>query len=136
MNDETVHQLLEFTQHYHAHLNGILASTGPDALPHHGDITDIVALIRASDGYAVFYLPSPDDPSIRKGYSVFDLRQYDLNRVCQSVSVNRLQMAPPLIGEAWDKTPPVYAETEPIPELSVPWIHVSTPEQKCISWPE
>ena len=105
MGDETFDRLLEYTRHYHAHLSGKLATLRPDVLPHHGEATELVTLIQASDGYAVFYLPVPDDPTIQKGHHTFDLSKYDLNRICQSVSVNRLQMAPPLIGEAWDKTP-------------------------------
>ncbi len=115
--------LLQFTQNYHSALEGCLDRLGRDTLPHHGDRTEIVAILMASDAVATFYLPAPDDPSIERGYHVSDLSDHDLNRVCQSVSVHRLQVAPPLLGERWDKRPPIISHVEPISDFAAPWIH-------------
>ena len=121
---EQADRLTEYTRAYHEALETGFAAPGRAAFfPHHSERTELIAVIQASDGWAVFYLPAPDDPTIPKGYTGFDLSQYDLNRVCQSVSVHRLQVAPPLLGEPWNAVRPLFQHVEPIEEFSAPWMH-------------
>jgi hypothetical protein len=78
-------------------------------------------VLRASDAVVTFYLPAPDDPSLKPefepGFFAYDYGKYDINRVCQSVSLHRLQVEPPFLGEPWDKKTPMFANVDPIPEL-------------------
>ena len=123
MTEDQTQHLVEYTRRYHAALEHEIEATERESLPHHGERTEIIAVIRASDAYATFYLPPPADPNIPRGFFLYDLSAYDLNRVCQSVSVHRLQIAPPMLGKHWSETPPIYAQADAIPEFSAPWIH-------------
>ncbi len=123
MTEDIFKHLAQYTRRYHAALEKQFEAIGRDLFSHHGEPTQIIAIVKASDGFATFYLPAPADPTLRRGYFLHDLSEYDLNRVCQSISVHRLQVAPPMLGEHWTQSPPMYAPVEAIPEFSAPWIH-------------
>ncbi len=96
-------KLINFTRAYHIALAREFLKRGRHTFPHHGDDTQIIAIFKALDGFATFYLPAPDEPRITRGYQLFDYSEYSLNRICQSLSVHRLQVAEPELGESWDK---------------------------------
>jgi len=118
-------KLVEFTRAYHTALEAEMETRGRHSFPYHGEPVEVVATFKASDGFATFYLPSPpdDDHLIRRGHLFFDCTEYDLNTVCESVSIHRLKVASPMIGEPWNVYVPTPSDTEGIPGITLPWFH-------------
>jgi hypothetical protein len=122
--DDLVPKLAEFTRQYHTEFDRRLEAAGRDVFPFHGEPTPVVAIIKGSDGYVVFYLPAPpDEEKIPAGYYGYDLSEHSLNRICQSVSVHRLQVASAELGKPWNSFPPITEDAPPIPDFHGPWIH-------------
>ena len=117
-------KLVEFTRAYHTALEAEMETRGRHSFPYHGERVEVVATFKASDGFVTFYLPvPPDDPDIERGYLVFDYTEYDLNRVCESVSTHHLKVASPMIGEPWNIFVPTPSDVEYIHEITSPWFH-------------
>jgi len=116
-------KLINFTCSYHTALEREIESRGRRLFPHHGEKTEIISIFKDSDGYATFYIPVPNNPEIQHGCNTFDYSQYTLNRICQSLSVHRLQIVSPDIGQPWDQPFEAIKDEEPIPEICAPWIH-------------
>ena len=87
----------------------------------HSEPTDLIAVFMCSDGVATFYLRPPPDVGIQPGLQLFDYRSQTLNRVCQSLHLNRFQVVVPPLGAPWNAPFPMVADEEKIPELSLPW---------------
>jgi hypothetical protein len=112
-----------FTRHYHFTLEKILDIHGRSHFPHHGEKTEFIFMFIAKDGFATFYLPHGNDTITDTGYYLFDHPNDTLNAICQSLSLHRLQIASPNIGEPWNNFGPEYKELPPIPELNAPVLH-------------
>jgi hypothetical protein len=121
--EDVVPKLAAFTRQYHSEFERRLEAAGRDAFPFHGEPTRVVTIVRAADGCVVFYLPTPPDGQVQPGYYGYDLSNYSLNQICQSVSVHRLQVASPELGKPWDSFPSITQDVPPIPEFQGPWIH-------------
>lgn len=132
MSDEALNQdlddpifdaIVKFTRAYHPQLEENFDARGRHLFPHHGDRAGIILIIKGSDGYVTFYLPTPPPgEGIEKGFRAYDHSSHDLNTICQSLHVNRLKIAPPMLGSAWDAF--VQPEnTDPIPGFSPALIH-------------
>ena len=123
MRSDVLEKLGEFTNRYHAAVSAALEQHGRGRLPHHGEKTVITSTFHASDGFATFYLPDPQDPSVQQGVYAFDYSSYSLDQVCQALSVHRLKIATVRPGqeiETLDLMPP---DAPPIPGLQAPWFH-------------
>ena len=120
---DELERITVFTQLYHAAVESALEQHGRDGLPHHGERTLIVYHVKASDGYATFYMPDPKDPEIEPGAYVFDFSSYSLNQVCQSLSVHRLKIARPESGQQISAIFLMPPDTPPIPDGQAPLFH-------------
>lgn len=118
-----VESLGEFTNRYHAALSAKLDESGRTRLPHHGDRTVIISMFKASDGFATFYLPDPQDPSIAHGLYAYDFSSYTLDEVCQALSVHRLKVAAVHLGQEIGTVDMIPPDAPPIPGLQAPMIH-------------
>lgn len=132
MSDNTLEQdldepifdaIVKFTRAYHPQLEDNFDTKGRHLFPHHGDRTGVIQIIKGSDGYVTFYLPSmPPGEGVADGFYAYDHSSHDLNTICQSLHVHRLKIAPPMLGSAWDAF--VQPEdTDPIPGFSAALIH-------------
>ena len=121
--DAVGRQLVNFISSYHQALEVELEKWGRQRFPFHGDATPIVVTAEAVDGFVTFYLPPDPAGQVPHGYRLDDVSQYDLNTVCQSLSVHRLKVASPRLGERWDSVELMPPDTEPIPGFSSPLFH-------------
>jgi hypothetical protein len=133
-NPTTETKLGGFINAYHSALGSELASRGPAEFPFHGDVTESVIMVKAADGFAIFYLPAlaDDDSNGLRGFNFFDHATYDLNTVCQSVSLRRLRAFSAGIGESANVAPGKPPETEPIPGFAPAWFDEKV-RQGCLS---
>jgi hypothetical protein len=62
-----------FINAYHSALESELASRGRAEFPFHGDVTEAVIMVKAADGFAIFYLPAlaNDDSNALRGFNFF-----------------------------------------------------------------
>jgi hypothetical protein len=112
-----------FTRAYHPALEAQFEAHGRSSFQFHGERADIIVIIQASDGFATFYLPPSPSGSVNPGYYLYDHRSYDLNTICQSLSVHRLKVSSPRICRPWNEFEPMPPDTELVPDFHGPWIH-------------
>lgn len=107
--DPVFRDMMHHTMRYHGALEEQLDRFGRERFRFHGDKIPLVTVIKASDGYLTFYQPSaPPDVDVQDGYHGLDYSEHDLNKVCQSLSLRYMRVAPPRIGEEagyFPKTP-------------------------------
>lgn len=116
--------ILDFTNSYWSAIEEAMDKHGRDLFTAHGDKVEIVSVFQAKDGFAVFYLPVPPDPSIRRGLYLFDeYAEHTLNEICQSLTVYRLKVLQPEIGLPVELMPSPPEDTQLIQGITAPWIH-------------
>ena len=116
--------ILDFTNSYWSAIEEAMDKHGRDLFTAHGDKVEIVSVFQAKDGFAVFYLPVPPDPAIKRGLYLFDeYTEHTLNEICQSLTVHRLKVLQPEIGLPVELMPSNPEDTQPIEGITAPWIH-------------
>ena len=91
--------LYQFIQSYHQELEDIFDQRGRNRYPFHGDRCASVMTFEASDGYVSFYRPPGARMQDVPGYHRQIFRDYTLNEICQSYTLNFLRVFPPDIGQ-------------------------------------
>ena len=115
--DPVFRDMMQHTMRYHGALEEQLDRFGRERFRFHGDKIPLVTVIKASDGYLTFYQSSaPPDVDVQDGYYGLDYSEHDLNKVCQSLSLRYMRVAPPRIGEEVG-----YFPKTPDSDLISPW---------------
>jgi hypothetical protein len=123
-------RVADFTKKYHPSLEAALDAKGRHRFPHHSNRVTVVVMVKASDGFVTFYLPLPQNPNGPSGFFLFDYSAYSLDTICQSLSIHRLKVASPNLGESWEKVDLMPKDIESPANFDLlkitdgaPWIH-------------
>lgn len=113
----SIESLAQFTMAYCQEIE-----TQLDQLGRHNLLTNqkrcfFVTAYKASDGFAVFYMPGKPN-SRNPGLFLFDYSKYTLNEILQSLHLHRLQLRVPELGVPFDFNQGPIEETALIPELN------------------
>src|SRR5262245_47044119 len=92
--------IAQFTRLYHHTIEEHLERYGRNRLPLHGEPTGLIRIGVASDGFVTFYGPSGESAGTPDGVYAFDYSQYDMNVVCQNLTLSRLRISSPRMGES------------------------------------
>ncbi len=121
---EALSNVMKFVMSYHAELDSQIESRGRHRFFHHGEKTTLVIGVPGRDGCAVLYFPPSGHPKWPDGYcGLPGYAEFDLNTICQSLSLHRLKIISPDLGSSPFLSGPIPPDTAPIRGLFAPFIH-------------